>query len=37
MNEKLNAWLKDNTKNIISKASASVGMYCSGDNVSLGV
>jgi hypothetical protein len=28
MNEKLDAWLKDNTKNIISKASASVGLYC---------
>ena len=37
MNEKLNAWLKDNTKNIVSKASASVGMYCADGNVSIGL
>ena len=37
MNEKLNAWLKDNTKNIISKASASVGLYCADWKVSVGL
>jgi hypothetical protein len=28
MNEKLNNWLKENTSNIINRASASVGAYC---------
>jgi hypothetical protein len=28
MNEKLNNWLKENTNNIINRASASVGAYC---------
>jgi hypothetical protein len=37
MNEKFNAWLAQNTKNIISKATASVGMYCADGNVSMGL
>ena len=35
--QKFNEWLSNNTKNIISKASASAGMYCVDGNVSLGL
>ena len=37
MNEKLNNWLKENTSNIINRASASVGAYCMDWKVSLGL
>jgi hypothetical protein len=35
MNEKFNDWLTKNTRNIISKATASVGVYCADGNVSM--